>query len=388
MAFTDSDFDLVAPLAARGVLSDWRSGETLDETRLAQSASLSPAQHAALVDSLVRTKLAERGGTGLRRTSLALRLFVADLGGTKLHAAIVDETGAVLAERYEPTAAGVRAVIDQMARLRHDLAAACAIPVATIGAAAIGVPGAVHPRTGLVSFAPNIAGLDGCDLRAELQQVFGHPVRLENDVNLAALGESASGCANGLRNFAFVALGTGIGMGLVLDGRLARGHRGMAGEIALLPAGAVGKDRLGAKGIATESRSVLEREIGSVGILDAAHRAGTVQAQTVEQLFAEARSGSAAACAAIAATGSVLFEALLAISAVIDPELIVLGGSIGLQPEIADQVAAQAKSHPFAPAVRTSTLGPYAVLAGASLAALSALLSPAFAPEPSRSHGD
>lgn len=370
MAFTDSDLDLVAPLAARAVLSGSRQGEAVAASGSTASVSLSPPQSAALVDSLIRAGLVERDGAELRRTGRALRLFVADLGGTKLHAAIVDETGAVLAERQEPTAAGVHAVIAQMARLRRELAAACEIPLAMIAAAAIGVPGAVHPRTGRIGFAPNIAGLDDCDLRAELEQSFGHGVALENDVNLAALGEGASGCAQGLKSFAFIALGTGIGMGLVLDGRLARGHRGMAGEIALLPAGPAGGGNSG--------RSVLEREIGSVGIICAARRAGPVQAETVEQLFAEARSGSPPARAAIAATSEALFEALLAVSAIADPELIVLGGSIGVQPEIAEPVAAKAQAHEFAPIVRTSALGPHAVLAGAALAALSALLAPAW----------
>ncbi|KAA2234860.1 ROK family protein [Salinarimonas soli] len=372
MAFTDSDLDLAAPLAARAVLHGWNPAETRTGAALSARAGLPDAQNLALVGGLVRAGLAEHCVDGLRRTRRAVRMFVADLGGTKLHAAIVDEAGTVLAERREPTADGVQSVIDQITALRNDLAAACATPAAAIASAAIGVPGAVHPRTGRISLAPNIAGLDAVDLASELERRFGHGVRIENDVNLAALGESADGCARGVLTFAFVSLGTGIGMGLVLDGRLVRGHRGMAGEIALLPVAAGD-----AVGRAADEGSILERAIGSNGILCAARAAGPVRAETVEQLFAEARHGSPAARAAIAATSDTLFDALMAVRAVVDPELVVLGGSIGLQAEIADRVASRAESHADPLIVRTSTLGPYAVLAGASLAALSALLAPA-----------
>ncbi|MFN3673456.1 MAG: ROK family protein [Bosea sp. (in: a-proteobacteria)] len=367
MAFIPSDFDLVAPLAARACLRGWQSGALLPASGFPEDAQ------AALV-SLVEAGLVRREAEGFRRTAPGLRLFVADLGGTKLHAALVDETGAILAERREPTAAGVHAVIEQIVRLRDALACEIGAPLAAVGAAAIGVPGAVDPRSGAVGFAPNIAGLERVDLAVELERRFGHRVRLENDVNLAALGESAAGCAQGLRNFAFVALGTGVGMGLVLDGRLMRGHGGMAGEIALLPViyGATGKGR-------AEADATLEDVIGSGGILAAARRLGPVEAQTVEQLFAQARQGDGVAQGAIAATAEVLFKALLAVRALVDPELIVLGGSIGLQSEIAEGLSAHAARAAFAPAIRASTLGPRAVLAGASLAALSELIAPAAA---------
>ena len=371
MAFTQSDFDLVVPVAARAALRGWQSGEVLHQADLVARTTLAPGQAELVFASLAEAGLALPEENSLRRTGRAVRLFVGDLGGTKLHTAIVDETGAILGERLEPTAAGVHAVIDQIVRLHAELATACAVPASAIGAAAMGVPGSLDPRSGAVGFAPNIQGLDTVDLAAELERRLGHRVRLENDVNLAALGESAAGCAQGLQNFAFVALGTGIGMGLVLDGRLVRGHRGMAGEIALLPVGDPSESGSHAAGDA-----VLESEIGSSGILATARRLGPTQAVTVEQLFAEARDGVPSARAAIAVTADILFKALLAVRSVVDPELIVLGGSIGLQAEITESLVTRAAHHPYAPAIATSLLGPRAVLAGASLAALAEFIAP------------
>src|ERR1700753_1833997 len=96
----------------------------------------------------------------------------------------------------------------------------------------VGVPGAVDSRTGRVSLIPNIAGLEEFDVLGYLRDRFGPNVAIENDVNLAMLGEQALGCAKECRNAAFLALGTGVGLGLLLDGKLFRGARGLAGEIA------------------------------------------------------------------------------------------------------------------------------------------------------------
>ncbi len=90
---------------------------------------------------------------------------------------------------------------------------------------------------GRVSLTPNIAGLQDFDVLGYLRGRFGPDVMIENDVNLAMLGEQTLGCASRCRNAAFLALGTGAGLGLLIDGKLFRGARGSAGEIADLPIG-------------------------------------------------------------------------------------------------------------------------------------------------------
>lgn len=367
MAFTQSDLDLPVPMALRAMLRGWEPGELRTVETLAALSATSPGQAAAILDALVVAGLARREAEGLRRSQRPVRLFAADLGGTKLHAAIVDEAGDLLAERLDPTAAGAAAVLDQIVRLREALAAETGVSSAAILGSAVGVPGAVDPRSGRVALASNIAGLDAVDVAASLSARLGQAVRLDNDVNLAALGEAAVGVARGVGNFAFISLGTGVGMGLVLDGRLLRGRRGMAGELAMLPArtfdGAAERDVL------------LEEIIGSHGILVAASQAGSTRATTVKALFEEARGGGKAAGAAIGATVQRLIMAVQAVYAIVDPEVLVLGGSIGMQPEITGQLAAWAASHADGPRVAPSALGSRAVLAGASLAALSELVA-------------
>src|SRR6201987_5811692 len=101
----------------------------------------------------------------------------------------------------------------------------------------VGIPGAIDPRTGRVSLTPNIGGLEDFDVLGFLRGRFGPDVAIENDVNLAMLGEQAHGCASQCRNAAFLSLGTGTGLGLLIDDKWFRGAHGAAGEISDLPVG-------------------------------------------------------------------------------------------------------------------------------------------------------
>src|SRR6185312_4729131 len=162
--------------------------------------------------------------------------FAADLGGTKLAAAIADVRGRILAELTEPTdPRGGAHVADQITACADKLARAAGIEVSQARHVMVGVPGAIDPHTARVSLTPNIAGLEEFDVLGYLRDRFGPDVAIENDVNLAMLGEQALGCANRCRNAAFLALGTGTGLGLLIDDKLFRGARGAAGEIADLP---------------------------------------------------------------------------------------------------------------------------------------------------------
>src|SRR5207253_5487352 len=100
-----------------------------------------------------------------------------------------------------------------------------------IDSVVVGVPGVVESETGRINLAENVPGLEGRAFDAELQERLGLPVRLENDVNLAALGEQWRGVARGVDDFVFLSIGTGVGAGVVLAGELHRGRHGAAGEI-------------------------------------------------------------------------------------------------------------------------------------------------------------
>ena len=153
-----------------------------------------------------------------------------DLGGTKIFGARVDPgrrgLDAVEAKAKVPTpTTGVDDIIDAVVDVVRDLQAA---PVAV----GIGTPGVVEPGTGRVLVSPNLAGFDRpVPLGEQLAARLGCPVAVANDVNLAALGEARSGAAVGHDDVLAVWLGTGVGAGLVLDGRLRVGPSGLAGEL-------------------------------------------------------------------------------------------------------------------------------------------------------------
>ena len=150
-----------------------------------------------------------------------------DLGGTHLRAARIDATGRRLAvariatDRFGGPDA-VAAQIDHLVGTLRD---------ATTTAIGIGIPGAVEVGAGIVLGIPALAGWDLYPLAARLAEASGLPCRLENDAKAAALGEWRAGAGKDCRHFAYVTVGTGIGGGIIVDGRLLRGAGGLAGEI-------------------------------------------------------------------------------------------------------------------------------------------------------------
>ena len=189
--------------------------------------------------------------------------FVAavDLGGTKVRIGLSDLRGAIVGEAAELTRPeGGQAVVDQIARLCRETAAAAGVAGERIRIAVAGVPGAPDPATGRVRLAPNIPGFDRMDVATALEAALGCDVLLENDVNLAVQGEAWQGAGQGLDNLAFIALGTGIGGGLVVGGELVRGADNAAGELGFLPFGA---DPFEAESLRT---GAFERLVASAGI--------------------------------------------------------------------------------------------------------------------------
>jgi predicted NBD/HSP70 family sugar kinase len=182
---------------------------------------------------------------------------------------------------------------------------------------------------------------------------------IENDVDAAAIAERDFGHGRDFSTFAFVSVGTGIGMGLVLDGELHRGAHGAAGEIAFLPLTDGDVDPRDAR-----RRGALESAVSSAAVVRAARRAGT-RRRSARSVFAAAAAGDSAAREIVAQEAAIVARALAAIVAVVDPELIVLGGGIGRAPGFAEEVRARlADLSPIVPEVRPSALGEDAVVDG------------------------
>ena len=298
--------------------------------------------------------------------------FAADLGGTKLAAAMADARGRIVTELTEPTdPRGGAYVAEQIAACADKLAQGIGIEVTRTRHVMVGVPGAIDPRTSRVSQIPNIAGLEDFDVLGYLRGRFGPDVAIENDVNLAMLGEQALGCASGCHNAAFLALGTGVGLGLLIDGKLFRGARGAAGEIADLPIAHDPTSQISS----TSGSGTFELEVGSPAIVDRYRRqGGGTAAVTVRDIFRLLEDGDQVAASVLDTTARWVALAVVTLQSLLDLELIVLGGSIGVRPELYERVRRALPalfSRPIT--IAPSRLGDRAGLIGAAWAAAQAL---------------
>jgi glucokinase len=167
-------------------------------------------------------------------TGLAPLRVGIDIGGTKTDAVAIHADGRIAQQLRLPTGFGPAAVLETAVTAVTQLAALCETTIDGFASIGIGIPGAVDNGTGRVTHAVNL-GLDGLDLGAELSARLRRPVRIENDVNAAAIGAFHLLEKDPSHSMAYLNLGTGLAAGLVLGGELWRGSRGTAGEIGHIP---------------------------------------------------------------------------------------------------------------------------------------------------------
>jgi predicted NBD/HSP70 family sugar kinase len=164
-----------------------------------------------------------------------------DIGLRYLRGAVADLAGGVRARLSVPVSAtSVPGRVAELVRLADDLCARAGIARESVTQTVIGSPGVYDPQRNLMALTGGLPGWDRPEALTSLREAFGPELAIENDVDAAALAERALGHGRDVDNFAFVHIGTGIGMGLVLSGRLHRGVHGVAGEIAFMPLGAAG----------------------------------------------------------------------------------------------------------------------------------------------------
>src|SRR3954452_8308946 len=281
-----------------------------------------------------------------------------DLGARFVRGAVCDVRGEIRArhdvELPERTAAASLAAIDV---LSHSLLAAARVTPARVDSVVLGVPGAVDVATTRISLAENVVGLEGEGFREQLAERLGLPVTIENDINLAALGERWRGIARGADDFVFLSVGTGLGAGLVLRGELHRGQHGAAGELDYALVG-LGQDVDPCAGAVSELALRLAATDGS-----------TVLREPFEPraIFAAARAGDAVAQAVVHEEARRIALHILPVAAVSDVALAVLGGGLGSNGDLLlEPVRAHlAEWSPYPPRVEISSLGEAAVLSGA-----------------------
>ena len=304
----------------------------------------------------------------------AAYIYSVDLGGTKLRAAVLDLNSRVVSETVEATdARGGTFVVHQIGQACKSAASQAGISLDQIKFAVVGVPGVPDQATGSVQMAPNIPGIDCINFAEGVTNEVGCDVAIENDVNLAALGEQWAGCGTDCDNLAFVALGTGIGAGLIVNSQLVKGARGAAGELGFL---AFGADPFDAESLRI---GAFEREAGSIAV-KRRYQDLTGVVLDVPEIFAKASDGNTDASKVIRDTARLIARGIATLGAVADPEIIILGGSIGHRTELISEIRFALKQcFPYPLRVEPSQLGKHAALVGGAAVGLSHLHHTLFA---------
>lgn len=353
------------------VLDSLLNGEALTRAQICARTGLSrPTVLEVLAamshDRLTNVHIPALGGNGRSPEFISLdptRVvgFAADVGGSKVVAALVDFTGRVLAEHVVKTGAHAVSVAEQLGELRKVLAAEAGVSLRSLSTAVVGLPG-VLGEDGHITHGENIKGLDAYDMRVLLRQHLKCPVRIENDVNLAGLGEldCISDDVNG--TFVLISLGTGLGMAILHEGRVIRGAHGRAGEIAFLPlfnnrdnpdARIHGSSELMTSGPALERRyaervGVAGSEMSAASILELSSNGDAISSEIVGEFCAD------------------LSRVIVSVVTVLDPTRVVLAGGLGANPLLLQPVVAALEGlTPFAIDVRTSELGNRSGICGA-----------------------
>ena len=260
-----------------------------------------------------------------------------DLGGITLKGSLVAATGEIINEtRIETEQRNANALFGQLTEaalaLRDDKRAEGRV-VAGIG---VGIPGLVNRKTNRIEVMPNLPGFSEIDIKTELTKATGLPVILDNDANAAAYGELQVGAARGKREVFFVSLGTGIGAGLIINGKIYRGAGGFAGEF----------------GHMTIDPEGIECACGNIGCLETIASGPNIVRRTRERLYRDrtsslsrlgiprdreftaediahaARDGDEMAQVMMERTGMFLGIALAAVINLLNVEMVVMGGGV------------------------------------------------------------
>lgn len=274
-----------------------------------------------------------------------------DLGGTKIEAAVLDRAGAIVDRERVPTPHDYRATVDAITQLVLGLEA----KVGVRGTVGVGIPGAVEPRTGLVKNA-NSVWLIGQPLRGDLEIALARPVRMENDANCFALSEAADGAAAGASNVFGVILGTGVGGGIVIDGKVIEGVNLIAGEWGHNPLPWITLDEYPGPPCYCGKKGCIETFLSGPGF-EQDFAAATGRRLAARAIVDAASAGEPAARDALARYHDRLARALASVINLLDPEVVVLGGGMSNTPGLAPAVSERLPSYVFSGTVETRVVG-------------------------------
>jgi glucokinase len=360
------------------ILEIIRQNNAISRSEISRTVGLSIPTVMRIVSELISDGLVRESGntrTSNGRPSSLLEynkngyaVIGVDVGGTNVYGALANIGGKIIGEVRKPqhctTAEESLTLVIELIQSLVDLSLHEGQRLLGI---AVGAPGITHSQEGIVEWAPSLNWRD-FPLKSSLEEHFHLPVIVENDVNLAVLGEQWFGAGKGVKNMVLITIGTGVGAGMIIDGCLYRGYSESAGEVGYLVSS---KSSLGKR---YTGFGALEEMVSGVNIAKQGRviLAGQLPADQLEELTAEdvfnaARKGETWACQIIDETVDYLSMALINIATIVDPELIILGGGVAnsadmLIPPILKKIEGVIQ---HLPRLEASTLGPRAAVMGA-----------------------
>jgi predicted NBD/HSP70 family sugar kinase len=369
---------LLRALNERTVLDAVRTSGPISRAELARQTGISRPTvslvlRALLEDGLVRETghdpdRPHYGATYYEADPEAAVVLGVDFGSRAVRTAICDLNGEVRAKEEIRSRGSVGERIEVLASSCRSLLRTSKLAPDLLENAVVALPAVVSPADGKVSSA-DLPGLGSSDLRKQLEDALRVSVRLENDVNLAAVAEQRSGVAQGVADFAFLLVGAGLGAAVVLDWKLYRGHHGAAGELDAVRNGRTDDVDPCAAAI---SKHAAEAAAGKTTVLEAPFE--------VLEIFAAARDGDAVAAAVVDETARRIALHVLPLAATLDLPLVVLGGTVGANPDLLDPVRRYLEGWLPSPVpqLEVSALGEAAVIEGALAAGVDAALERVF----------
>ncbi|MFL5870038.1 MAG: ROK family protein [Solirubrobacterales bacterium] len=374
---------LLRHLNERTVLEAIREQAPISRAEISRAVGISKptvslALRSLLAAGLVREAPAEPGRPNYGATFFepvpdAALVLGLDFGARFLRGAVCNLLGDVRARQdVELGGADALQALEMATDLTRRLIASCGLGSETIDGAVVGVPGVVAAGGDRVTLAESIPGLEGLSVGSELERRLGVRVRVENDVNLAALGEQWRGVARGVDDFVFLQIGTGLGAGVVLGGSLHRGRNGAAGEV----------DYALGVGVERESDPCADALSAYAERLATAADGDTVLAPPydVPSIFAAARARDPLGREVAQEEARRISRHIAPLAAVVDIELVVIGGGIGVNGDLLLAPIRELLDRylPYPPRVEISSLGDAAVITGALAVGRDAALESVF----------
>jgi glucokinase len=241
-----------------------------------------------------------------------------DIGGTKIWAALGSESGEIIAECIDNTCIDRMGFLDQLNRIITSLTQDAGIGAERLSGVGIGVPGAVSSNTGTIKWVPNLLNLNGLNVEKFFKQQWGLPIALQNDAQLALIGEQWLGAAKGRSHVVMLTIGTGIGGAVMINGQLWEGAHGIAGSMGWLT--------MDLKDKGHSELGWFERMASGTAINRRAHF--LTNPMNSHELFEAKAKGDQEAKQLVCDIGFCVGAGIANIASVLDPEMVVIGGGV------------------------------------------------------------